>query len=341
MIKECLEVFQKELERKGEGLILDSYIPADGTYLIVDSFGNCKAKAEIRIDRKTKQIEWSSPFYPQICFYDYHSQLVSMNKPVDSKKIIHSNSYLSFAVKKESITSGKLTEEIIDGYFDTLKDPVEKKYKKSKEACRIYEMFERAEGKVDLDVLERNRSWIKEHIFSLEDVSLDRKDYLKVFFEAEDAVYEREGRRYSQPNIYNSNDYNVEIDDVVYGLPDNNLGMNPKKPFLSVKSRKVPASYLLNGDDVILQKKFFDYLMNLVSAGKYHIYIDTERKKIKGCRNGEAPDQVGSGYYLRLKKGKSEAEIWAPDNIVDYADRLSRPFPFKNVCGAESRFCGL
>lgn len=43
-----------------------------------------------------------------------------MNKPMDSKKVIHSNNYLAFAVKKESITS-KLTETIIDNYYDTLK----------------------------------------------------------------------------------------------------------------------------------------------------------------------------------------------------------------------------
>lgn len=335
MFKECLEVFKEELERKGEGLILDSYVPADGTYLIIDHSGNCKAQVEIRIDKKTKQVDKSSPFYPQICFYDYHSQLVSMNKPVDSKKIIHSNSYLSFAVKKESVTSGKLTEEIIDGYFETLKDPVEKKYKKSGEACRIYEIFEAEEGKVDIESLERNRLWIKAHIFSLEDIDMGRKDYLKVFFEAEDAVYEREGRRYSQPNIFNSNDYNVEIENIVYGLPDNNLGMNPKKPLLSFKTRKVSASYLLDNNEVILQKKFFDYLLNLVSSGKYHVYIDTEQKKIKGYRNGERPDKMESGYYLRLRKGKSEAEIWAPDNIVGYADKLNRSFQFENILGAE------
>ena len=50
-----------------------------------------------------------------------------MNKPIDSKKVIHSNNYLAFAVKKESIVTGKLTEVIIDNYYDTLKNPLEKK----------------------------------------------------------------------------------------------------------------------------------------------------------------------------------------------------------------------
>ena len=145
--------------------------------------------------------------------------------------------------------------------------------------------------------------------FSVENVDLKRKDYLKIFFEADDSEYEREGRRYFLPNIYNNNEYNIEINSIVYGMPDNNLGMNAKKPFLSIKSRKYPAPYLLDGDDVILQKQFFDYLMNLVSAGKYQVYVDTERKKISGYANGDAPDHVESGYYFRIRKGKQRQKF--------------------------------
>lgn len=337
MLNECLEVFGHELEKKGDALILDSYIPVDGTYLIIDRDGNQKAKIDVRMDKKTRILDRSHPFFGDICFYDYHSQLISMNKPVDGKKIIHSNSYLSFCVKKESIVSGKLTDDIIDGYYEILKNPVEQKYKKSKEATKIYRMFEAEEGRIDADEIEKKKQWIKEHIYSLKDVDMTRKDYLKIFFEAGSEEYEREGRRYFLPNIYNSNDYNVEIENVVYGLPDNNLGMNAKKPFLSVKSRKYPAPYLLDGEEVIFQKKFFDYLMNLVSAGQYHVYVDTAQKKIIGCRSGEAPQRVESGYYLRLKKGKTEAEIHSQDNISGYNQTLKKHFEFSNFINSRCR----
>lgn len=335
MLKECLEVFEDELRKQGEGLILDSYVPADGTYLIIDSDGKYKAVVDIKMDKKMKTLDKSNLYFPQICFYDYHSQLISMNKPVDGKKIIHTNNYLSFAVKKDSIVSGKLTDEIIEGYYEILKNPIEQKYKKSKEASKIYELFEEAEGRVDSEAVEKSKKWIKDHIYNLEDVDMGREDYLKIFFEADEKIYEREGRRYFLPNIYNSNDYNIEIENVVYGLPDNNLGMNAKKPFLSIKSRKYPASYILDGDGVIMQKKFFDYLMNLVSAGKYHVYVDTEQRKISGYRSGDAPEKVESGYYLRLKKGKTEAEIWAQDNISGYSQELKEEFDFKNIINSK------
>ena len=150
MLKECLEVFEDMMEKSQGKLVLDTYIPADGTYLIVDTDGNIVVNTDIVKDKKTKIVDKSSRYFQELCFYDYQSQLLSMNKPVDPKKIIHSSNYLSFFIKKESVVSGKLTGEVIDGYYDILKDPGEKKYKKSKEASRIYELFEKNEGKVEI-----------------------------------------------------------------------------------------------------------------------------------------------------------------------------------------------
>ena len=130
MLRECLEVFEYMLTREGESLVLDSYVPADGTYILVGRDGSQKAVMDVRMDKKTKKVDHSHPFFEEFCFCDYHSQLLSMNKPVDAKKVIHSNNYLSFFVKKDSIASGKLTESLINGYYDTLKDPVNQKYKK-------------------------------------------------------------------------------------------------------------------------------------------------------------------------------------------------------------------
>lgn len=333
MLKECLDVFKKQLEKEGSKLILDTYIPADGTYLIVGSDGTIKANVDIIKDKKTKTVDRSHSEFSRFCFYDYQSQLISMNKRVDPNKIIHSNNYLAFFVKKDSLNTGKLTEEIIDGYYEILKNPLEKKYSKSKEAARIYRQFEADEGKVPGEDVEKSKNWIKEHIFCLDNVDLKRKDYLKIFFEADVREYMREARRYLLPNIYNNNKYNIEIQGIHYGLPDNNVGMNADKPFLSIKSRKYAASYLLDMENVLVQKELFDYLMNLVSSGKYHIYVDTTEKTIQGYRTGEAPKHVDSGYYLRLKKGKTEAEIWDQDNITNYRSRLIPSFPFKNILG--------
>ena len=62
--------------------------------------------------------------------------------------------------------------------------------------------------------------------------------------------------RYLVPNIYNSNDYNLEMKGEVYGLPNNNLGMNAKKPFLSSRTKKIEVPFLLNKEESFFRKSF-------------------------------------------------------------------------------------
>ena len=337
MLGECLEVFGRFTEKEREELILDSYIPKDGTYIIVGKNGEIVSKTDMKLDKKTGKINRSSPRYRDFCFYDYHSDLVSMNKPLDPAKIIHSNNYLTFWVKKDSILNGKLTMEVINGYYDILECP-EKKYKKDAKAASLYGMLEMETGAVNTDALHKSKKWIQEHIFSMEDLNADidmgKKDYLKIFFEAEQEDYRREGNRYFIPNIYNSNQYNVVIEGETFGLPDNNQGMNAKKPFLSIKTRKSVAPYLLNREDVMLQKQFFDYLMTFASAGKCNVYVDLENGRFIPCRNEEYPSGTVSGFFLRVQKGK-EVEIQEQDVVPFYNNKLQKPFVYKNILGIE------
>ena len=343
MFKECLDVFLEMLKHE-DNLILKGYIPADGSYVIVKNDGTVK-NADIKFDKKTRNLNCTDDtLLNDICFYDYHSKLISMNKPIDIKKVIHSNNYLAFAVKKESITT-KLTEAIIDNYYDTLKNPLEKKYKKSKEASKIYQKFEEDHGVVNITLLEKCRSWIKQHIFSIDklvNVDLEKKEYLKIFFEVFETneednkknkeLFIQEDNRYIYPNIYNNNYYNVEVDGKIQGIPDNNMGMNAKKPFLSIKTRKNPASYLLDGDTALLQKQFFEYLMNFATNGKNNIYVDIINNKIEAYSDKEEREKfsgIEAGYYLRIQKSK-ELEIQVQDSIVNYQDKLLLNFNYQD-----------
>lgn len=348
MFEECLEVFKRELDYDNN-LILDEYIPADGSYIIVDAEGKIKNYQDIKLDKKkrgTSEAVVKGSYFKEICFYDYHSKLISMNKPIDSK-VIHSNNYLSFAVKKESITS-KLTEAIIDNYYDILKNPLEAKYKKSKEASKIYQNFEKEYSPVNIEILEKCRSWIKQHIFSIDklvQIDLGKKDYLKIFFEVFEVneednknreLFIQEDNRYIYPNIYNKSEYIINVKKKVYedtyGLPYYGINMNRKKPFLKIKTRKTFIPYLLDMDKALLQKQFFEYLMSLAVNGKNNIYIDIKNYRIRAYSDqDERKDfsEISSGYYLRIQKGK-ELEIQVQDNIVDYQNKLLLNFYYQD-----------
>lgn len=332
MLDECIKVFRKVLDKSsGDKFIIDSYMPSDGTYIIVEPTSESykiKDIIDIKLDKKTKEInQRSNSNFEILCNYDYNSKLIDMNKPIDGKKVIHSNNYLSFIVKKESLTNGKLTNEIIDNYYETLANPY-LKYKNGN-SKKMYASVEEELGKIDINVLEKIWKWIKENIFSL-NIDASGKDYLKIFFEYPIQDYQREGKRYLIPNIYNNNDANISIKNEIYGLPNDNMGLNSKKPYLENKTRKIAVPYLKNIGDVLVQKKFFDYLMNLVSIGKVNIYIANVENKILPYQNGELPDKDFNGIFLRLKKGK-EVEIHNYDIITSYNSNLKKKFKFKNI----------
>ncbi len=341
MLGECLEIFGNYTQEEREKRIFGDYIPKDGTYILVGKDGKIKEVTEFRLDKKTGKINKNAEYLQDFLYYDYHSDLISMNKPLDAEKIIHSNNYLSFWVKKESFLNGKLTPAVIEGYYDVLEHP-ERKCEKTK-SLSIYRKLEEEIGPVDAEALRRNKQWIEKHIFVLEEyvmtewniqIDFQKKDYLKIFFEADREIYQKEGDRYFIPNIYNSNQYNVTIEDEVFGLPDNNQGMNAKKPFLSIKTRKSTAPYLLNREEVMLQKQFFDYLMNFATVRKYNVYVDMKHNDFLAYKDTEYPPDEISGFFLRIKKGK-EVEIHDQDVVPFYDNRLKKPFEYENKLAIE------
>lgn len=326
MLSQAIDIFKKSFDDIDK-VIIDGYIPAEGTYIIVEPDSNCELKItnqiDIELDKKTKEIDITLDRFYEICKLDYLCKL-DVQKAIDRNKIIHSNNYLSFFVKKESFQNKKLTNEIIDGYYEVLKNPLSK-YAKKPKSKELYEEVEASIGKVDLEELEKVKGWIKENIFNL-DIDKSKKNYLKIFFLFNEEDFVREGNRYLIPNIYNNNDFNVKSSEGIYGLPNDNMGLNSKKPYLENKTRKVKVPYLLNREEVLYQKKFFDYLYNLASQGKTIIYIGDN---IKTITPKETLDEEFSGFYLRIQKGK-ETEIHDFDVISSYKPTLEKVFNFKN-----------
>lgn len=344
MLKDCLEVFAEELKRTeektgdGERLILDSYIPADGVYIVVGQSGEIRSCA-IKLNKKSRILEQTpndNDLLRKMRFYDYHSRLVSMDKPQDPKKVIHSNNYLAFWVKQESLENGKLDEAAIDRYFDVLRNPREK-YKKPQDR-KMYDYIAEQIGDIDQERLEKNRTWIKENVFRLEELNilLSGKNYLKIFFEGDEELYIKEEQRYVMTKIFNKNDYNLELEEKILGLPNDNLGLNSKKPYMENKTRRVPVSYLITPEEAVLQRKFFDYLMNKANAGETDLYFDTTKKRITAQKKGEMFSSDFTGYFLQVQKGK-EVEIHHQDTIVDYKYHLIKPFRYQNVLGLEDK----
>ena len=294
MVNEALEVFKKIYDKEGEELVVSKHIPKDGTYILVNiELGKIIEKLNIAYDKKSKKIDGElNQYYSYIRAFDYYSNLVDMNKPMDSKKTIHSNQIYSFFIKKDSIRENKLTKSIIEGYKKNLLNP-EEKYN-SKEAKELYKNIANKLPEIEKDTVEKIFSWIETNVNEdlLED---NKKDYLKIFFVESDLelsleLFKNEHKRYLIPNIFNSNDYNKKIEETIYGLSNNNMGLNAKKTFLENKTRKISTPYLVDTEEILLQYAFYNYLLPEVKQGNYFIYF-TENEIIpktykEGCPNG-------------------------------------------------------
>lgn len=329
MLPEVINSFKKVFNDDLDEAILGSYVPADGAYILVkeDENGNFNIiqREEIKLDKKTRDVDRTINNFNLLVKYDYYSKLIDMNKPIDSKKIIHSNNYLSFVIKRESLKNKKLTNEIIDNYYNILLNPI-LKYEKKIKSKELYIKVNEEIGEVDNNRIVKIKNWIKNNIYTIDD-NLEKKDYIKIFFLYDENDFIKEGKRYLIPNIFNNNDFNIKIQDGILGLPNDNMGLNSKKPYLENKTRKIKTPYLITQEEALFQKKVFDYLLNQSAQGVYNIYIGD---KIIPLKDNMQLDSDFNGYYIRLKKGK-EAEIHSFDIISNYKPTLRNPFEFINI----------
>ena len=330
MVNEALEVFKKIYDKEGEELVVSKHIPKDGTYILVNiESEKIINKLNIAYDKKNKKIDGElNQYYSYIRAFDYYSNLVDMNKPMDSKKTIHSNQIYSFFIKKDSIRENKLTKSIIEGYKKNLLNP-EEKYN-SKEAKELYKNIANKLPEIEKETVEKIFLWIETNIN--EDLLEDsKKDYLKIFFVKSDLdisleLFKNEHKRYLIPNIFNSNDYNKKIEETIYGLSNNNMGLNAKKTFLENKTRKISTPYLVDTEEILLQYAFYNYLLPEVKQGNYFIYF-TENEIIPKTYKDACPN--GARYLLNATYSK-DIDI-KNFNIISKSDSQEININFREI----------
>jgi len=330
LVNEALEVFKKIYDKEGEELVVSKHIPKDGTYILVNiESEKIINKLNIAYDKKNKKIDGElNQYYSYIRAFDYYSNLVDMNKPMDSKKTIHSNQIYSFFIKKDSIRENKLTKSIIEGYKKNLLNP-EEKYN-SKEAKELYKNIANKLPEIEKETVEKIFLWIETNIN--EDLLEDsKKDYLKIFFVKSDLdisleLFKNEHKRYLIPNIFNSNDYNKKIEETIYGLSNNNMGLNAKKTFLENKTRKISTPYLVDTEEILLQYAFYNYLLPEVKQGNYFIYF-TENEIIPKTYKDACPN--GARYLLNATYSK-DIDI-KNFNIISKSDSQEININFREI----------
>lgn len=282
-----LQALYRIAEEETHGKItFDNYSLKEGIYLKLNANVSLEQnqreqKERLLVVKKKEettpeQFELRDWFQPR----DFYSNAISANKFVDTvTKKMHNTNFLTLfmkldtfiaddpqAAKKEKKEKFLLENEweayIKTFYSEKLKAADHKMNQLSgyPELIRWIESNERKRMKQELlNFLIDNKSVLIKWITEIKEQTAV-KNYLKIFFEADEAIYERESRIYLYPSIFLKNDFNIAVDDEIYGMPSYNIGLNDKKPFLKMLTKKSQVPLLVSPEDAVLRKNLFSWL---------------------------------------------------------------------------------
>lgn len=289
-----LKDITKELKNAildNDKLVLENHTMKDGVYIKLDinsPISICEKNYIIIDNKKQHDIIKKKDLYDWFKLMDYCSYMIDTNKVIGATKTgrtIHSTNHMTLFMKKEYFPglSGKFEISI-----DIFKNYLKEYYKElSIPEGRFVEMFsKKAKKNSNEDLVKRyfpsttdymrsnkRKSSVAVHfkyildnldvlIKSVKEFSENNEftGYIKLFFNANKDVYEKESNIYIIPRIFNVNKYNTVINDRIYGLPSINMTTNDKKPYLILKSMKCKIPIVSTVEDIKVTQTLFNWL---------------------------------------------------------------------------------
>lgn len=310
MKKELIEIFKKKLS-KTPNLVLDSYTLNSGIYIklsekYVQKFivKQEKSKNVLYKENGDKAISDDEDWFKR---KDYLSIYLDSNKSVFDQKF-HNANFLTLFFKVENfnyiITNLNKNFEV----FRTFE-----KFNKKEDKIIIENQKEYINSKERQEKINKAEKLIKNYLDEIKkfaDEKIKNGQYVRIFIDEADEIYEKESQIYTELKIFNANSYNKLINGKIYGLSNSNTGMNSKKPFLKHKSRKSILPSMISQKEALDEKSFFDWL-----SYQNRNFIDgfDNAFLLKFNSNGRA---VISDFESITFKEKSSLKI----EIIDFID---------------------
>ncbi|MBE0069910.1 hypothetical protein [Thermoanaerobacterium thermosaccharolyticum] len=356
MFYDLLDIYSKN--NSTGNMAIDNYRLDDGLYIKINK--NAKNVDSLLVD---KNISRDSELYNWFKEADYYSKLIEMNKPVDPKKQIHSNNMYSLFIKhnklvipvkifrKEKIKKYNIIKSKrkfysnksisisdikfddisisptfrrnVDRYFDSLKNMDERNYKfiKSFGLNKIDTTKADESKKIILDNRCLILKTIKKH-------NIKKDIYIKIFIEGDINNYKIESIRYIAPKIFNTNEYNIDFNNEIYGLSNVYMGLNQKKPFLEHKTTSFAVPFRIKLNEALESRDMEIWIENqyrddgkAITSG----YISVKEEQFGF--NSDINDRM-SCTFIKFEKG-------ADTQIIDYdflpgANNKIKPFKLEN-----------
>lgn len=340
-----LSELSEMLENTGEmdSIVIEQYNMKNGLYIKLDKTGSITDSLVIN-----KDIGILSESYKWFKERDYYSKLIEMNKPVDSKKKIHSNNMYTMFIKcinlpevgDSTALSYEDFSEVVNGYYQKLNREYDKREKEILGLFNI-EKIDYEESEVYKNLLINSIEKIVAFIKGLDKESgFSNKEYVKVFIESDENSaedinnYIRESNRYFLPKVFNNNKENVLIGNDIYGLSNENMGLNSKKPYLEMKNTKFKVPYRVPLNDAVRNHRLMEWIDNARDdkssiITKFGINYGYDFKS-KPEMNYSEP-----GIFFETMPSKTGTVI-KDINIIPKSLEKIREFKYENYLGLEN-----
>ncbi len=347
MIKDITESFKK-VTKDSNKAILDNYLLKEGAYFRVsldELFKEIDKENYIIVRKKEDQpvdkIELLNWFKER----DYLSSILNdnTNKAIDlPDKKLHSSNYLTLFIKKNNcpyignakdIISKDKLQERLEKFFDSLLDckkkfiqMIPKNKLKGKSKLEFQEEFLKVNFNEEIKHIKSSKR--KEDIEKCREYFINNLDnilqflkefneenkfnnYIKIFIDAPIEDYKIENKIYIKPRIFNVNDYNILNNNVIMGLPSNDITTNSDKPYLLPRTMKCEVPYRDTMESVELTKDFYYWLKKKSTEGNGEIRLEYDYKyNSEESYNGEK-----SFYLIHMDQ----------ENKIDDFDNVSKP----------------
>lgn len=197
-----------------------------------------------RVCLTRKATEFDYPFLQHCAELAQVGWCVNTNKCFDlPAKGLHSCSPYCIALKRESLEGGgkyakdktKIYDRI-DTYFANALSYVEED--SEKERIRVFQHFINSKEKLNALFA----------CFQSEVDEVKDKEYIILYLEEEMEKYRRVHEKYLSDKLFNTNEYNISVENQLYGTSDFLNGFPTKKPFLSHQSAVFDIAGRITGE---------------------------------------------------------------------------------------------
>jgi len=226
-----------------------------------------------------------------------------------------------YLFEKEEVFKKLLTQEILGNHFLNLCSYKKFTKLKEKEVLKSFEKY-LSDRERKKNILKKYK-FVKNNLDSILKVAQENhvKNYIKIFFDEPIEKYKKESEIYYSLKIFNDINYNENIGNEIFGLSNSNMGLNSKKPFLEHKTKLKTIPFLIENNNALLLKKFFDWL-------KVQPYKDEYNKPID--------KYLDNKFFIKKHSANDESEIMDFDYIPCEIDKLNTSITIKNYLWLKS-----